>query len=107
MSKVLIASCEAGKVTVEGQEIDAQIFSEGVAKSDGILIIDKGQKYYFAKTSPDTITVIESVVEIMDQLATILTGLDGATNSPGAQSANITQLNVLKTEFDAIKDDLK
>jgi len=108
MSSVLQATCEAGVVTVDGKEITPTlVLSEGVQSSQGVLIIDGDKSYYVAKTSLDLIAMIESLVEIITQVATVATTLDGVTVSPGTATAAITQLNLLKTQFEATKDQLR
>lgn len=107
MSKVLPATCQAGVVTVEGKPVQATIQSQGTKSSQGFTILDEDQAIYFPNSSDDIKELITSLVAIINQVATIATGLDGATNSPGAQATNITQLQSLKTQLDATKGNLR
>lgn len=108
MSRVLEATCEAGVVTVEGLVLeDAVILSEGVASSEGIVIIQGGAAYYVASRALDLKEVIESLVEIITQIATIASGLDAVTVTPGSNAAAIAMLTTMKTQFELKKDNLR
>lgn len=109
MSKVLVAACDANsKVTVSGIEVDiAQILSEGKKASTGIVILNRDKAFYLTSNATDIKDLIIKLVDIVNQIATVASGLDGATNSPGAQASAIAQIQTLKGELDAMKGTLK
>ncbi len=107
MSKMLEATCVGGVVTADNVPVAADILSEGVSQSEGILILDGDTAKYLAKTSPDLKTLIETMVTILNQTITILTGLDAVTVSPGGQTAPIALLTTMSTQLNASKELLK
>lgn len=107
MSKVLNATCEGGKIKVEGATIDAEILSGGVESSEGALFLDNEKAIYIANISPDLIEIITSLVEILNAIADISTGIDGATNAPSANAAAIAQLKTKVQQFQTKKDKLR
>lgn len=109
MSKVLDAMCNAaGVVTAEGQTVPvATVLSEGKKASSGVLLMQGEKAAYVTSNASDIKDLISSLVEIINQVAVIATGLDAVTVSPGSQAAAITQLQVLKTQLDLTKEQLK
>lgn len=108
MSKVLLAQCDAqGRLTVEGLQVQGLVLSEGKKPSDGLLVLDKGAVYYLPSNATDIKDLIASLVAIVDQISAIATGLDGATNAPGAQAGSIAVLQNMKTQLDTMKGTLK
>lgn len=105
--KALEASCVAGVVTVEGMPVEAEILSEGVGESDGFVLIDRATVVYLTNVSSDIKALIEKLGDVVTKIATIATGIDGATNAPGAQTASIAELTVLQTELVAMGEMLK
>ncbi len=70
MSKILEASCVAGVVRVGALVVPGvAIFSEGVASSEGLLLLEGGEKFYISKTSPDLKTTLEQVVAALQAAA--------------------------------------
>ena len=109
MSKILNASCSStGVVSCEGFQVtDAQVLSEGRKASEGLLFIDKDNKKYLPSSATDIKDLITSLVQIITQVEGILTGIDAATNTPGAQSSAIASLTNLRTQLNQTKDQLK
>lgn len=108
MSKALAATCEAGVVSVGGVNIDGVIIlSQGTKSSSGVMFMQGGDLYYVASNATELNTLIDKVQDVLAKIETALTGLDGATNSPGAQTANIAQITTVKTAILAMKDNLK
>lgn len=109
MSKILSATCDAtGKVTADGVEVvGAIVLSEGKKASSGVAVMDGDKVWYLTSNATDLKDAIASLVEIINQIATIATGLDAVTVSPGGQAAAIAQLQVLKTQFEQTKETLK
>lgn len=109
MSEILEATCNAtGVVTADSiQVVGAIVLSEGKKASSGVAVMEGEKVWYLTSSATDIKDLIIKMVEIINQVATISTGLDGATNSPGAQASAIAQLQTLKTQLDATKEQLK
>lgn len=107
MSKVLSASCENSKVTIEGVSIEATILSQGKKQSTGQAILDGEKVVYVTSNALDLKETIESLDTILGQVVTILTGLDGVSTTPGSMTAAITTLTNLRTQFSTTKDNLR
>lgn len=107
MVRILPASCSGGVVTVEGKEIECEILSQGTKSSTGIVILDGLSAKYIVLTTLDLNETISKMVQIVSKISEIALGIDGVTNAPGGQTANFTLLNTLKTELNAIKDNLR
>lgn len=123
MSKVIEATCVGGVVTAEGVPIpSADILSEGVAQSDGILILDEDDAKYVAKTSPDLKETLEKLSAALDNIASALSAIDGAgyiisvtggpspvvaIPSPPVATGDIASINSAKSAIDLFKENLK
>lgn len=107
MSKILAASCENGVVTVDGQGVDAEILSEGVAASEGIVVLEGESVTYIGKTSPDLKTLITDLDGLLTQLVTVLNILNAGLTSPGTATTGITALTNLQTQLALTKDNLR
>lgn len=74
MSKIVAASCVAGVVTVGGLPVPGvTLLSEGVASSEGILIIDVDRTYYVTNIGNDLDTTLEKLIAALEKLSTALT----------------------------------
>lgn len=118
MSKALPASCVAGAVTAgtPALPVTATVLSEGVAASEGLVLIDEDVAYYFPKTSGDLKTTLEQVVAALTQTKTALdkvvlsltaidakpTGGTGSASTPVATS-NIALVTTAATAVEAAK----
>ena len=113
MSKVLEASCVGNVVTCEGLVLDgAEILSEGVGDSEGIVLIDGEKIYYIAKTTPDVADTIEKVAEMLTSIKLILTsigsGMTGPTTAPpGTLVADLLALQLKITALETLGSNLK
>jgi hypothetical protein len=113
MSKVLEAICVGGVVTSEGVPVPAaDILSEGVGASSGVLILDRDLAKYIAKTSPDLKSTLEILSSALTTIATSLTsigaGMTGPTTAPPPTLAvDVAQITLAVTELDALKEILK
>jgi hypothetical protein len=109
MSKILDATANAsGMVTADGvQVVGAIVLSEGKKASSGVAVIDGDKVWYLTSSATDIKDLIGSMVEIINQIATIATGLDSVTTSPSSQAAAIAQLQLMKTELEQTKELLK
>lgn len=109
MSKILDATCsDSGSVTAEGVVVaEAVVLSEGTKASEGVAVMQGPKVWYLTSNAEDIKDLITAMVEIINQVATIATGLDAVTLSPGGQTAAIVQLQTLKTQLEATKETLK
>lgn len=127
MSKMLEASCVAGVVTAGGFPVPAaDIQSEGVGPSEGILILDEDKAKYLAKTSPDLKSTLDDLSSLLGTITTTLTtiattltsigaGMTGPTTAPpptlptnvASITSDVATLTALKVEVDLLKASLK
>jgi hypothetical protein len=109
LSKILEAKCSPGKIVdVGGVPVSiAEVFSEGTAPSEGLLILVEGKAYYLTSSASDLKALIARLSEITQAIITIATGLDAVTTAPGSQAASIAQLTALKVELEASQEVLK
>jgi hypothetical protein len=105
--KLLEATCENQTVTAEEITVECDILSQGNKSSTGVVLLDGSEVKYITSNASDIKDLITSLVSIIEQIVTIATGLDTASNSPGGQTSNISQLTTLKTQLNATKDTLK
>ncbi len=88
MSKALAATCVAGIVSI-GEFVleDVEIFSEGVAASEGVVILDGDKAYYVAKTSPDLNSTLQQVLDALGGIKAALQDIaTGPVTSPGGSA---------------------
>lgn len=112
MTKMLEATCVAGVVTADGVPVvSAEILSEGVGASSGVLFLDEDQAKYIPKTSPDLKTTLEKIASALSSIASALTTIDGkptGTLPPApAAAASIAQISAVQVEISALKEVLK
>jgi hypothetical protein len=121
MSKIIEATCVGGVVTADDVPVPAaEILSEGVGESEGILILDEDKAKYIAKTSPDLKATLEKLITTLEKLSAALTAIDSAGPlsttcgaGPGTatwvpvNASNISAINALKAEVESFKEMLK
>jgi len=121
MSKMLEASCVGGVVTAGGFiVVEADIQSEGVGASEGILLMDEDKAKYLAKITPDLKTTLTKLSSCIDTIKSALQAIDSVGTlvttcgaGPGTavwvpvNVANITALTAAKAEIDLLKESLK
>src|SRR4051812_40719772 len=112
MSRVLEATCVAGVVTADGVLVPAaDILSEGVAASEGVLILDEDRAKYLAKTSSDLKSTLDKIATALTTLVTALTAIDAKPVGPlppaPVAAASILQLTALQVEVTLLKETLK
>lgn len=113
MTKALEASCTAGIVTAGALPVvGAEILSEGVGSSSGILILDEDRKTYIPKTSGDLKTTLEKLASALGKIASTLTsigaGMTGPTTAPPPTlAADVAQITAIQAEITALKEVLK
>ncbi len=89
MSKILEATCEAGVVTSMGVPVPAaEIQSQGLGESSGLLILEQEKAFYVPKASPDLDTTLAKIISALEQIIT-------------AHNQSVTALNSAVTAFTA------
>lgn len=115
MSKTLLASCQAKIVTASGVPVaTAEILSEGVGSSEGVLILDEDTAFFLTSNASDIKTLLEKIVDALGKITDSLTTLDtsgfwiaDSTPSPPQLASNITDIQGLTLELNTLKDTLK
>jgi len=112
LSKILPANCESEEVTIEGQQVEASILSEGIGASNGVALIDKEQVTYITSNATDIKTTLEKLTESLDKAVLIFTsigaGMTGPTTAPPPTLAvDLAEITAISTELKALKDELK
>ncbi len=112
MARIIAATCVSGQVTVEGFPIEATILSQGVASSEGIVILQGATAFYVASNALDLKDVIEKTAELVNLCATLFTaigaGMTGPTTAPPPTlAADVLNIQTKATVLDAIKDTLR
>jgi hypothetical protein len=119
MSKTLEATCTAGVVLVGGLPVPgATVFSEGIAESEGVVLLDEDKAFYLPKTTPDLKTTLDNLVNVLSQLETAINtigdtftavgaGMVGSSTAPPPTlPASVTSIKATATAIDAIKTTL-
>ena len=113
MSKILDASCQALIVTVDGEPVPtAVIQSQGIKSSTGLLFMDGEKHTYVTSNASDISDLISDISDLIqlisDTFTAIGTGMTGPTTAPPATlPASITQLALIKTALNLMKENLK
>lgn len=118
MSKVLDATCDdSGQVTCEGFLIpEAKVLSEGKQASEGKLFIEGEKVDYLASSASDIKTTLEKISVALEKISSALDTLGSAGFLIGAQAGvpwsgtiapEISAIDDVKSEVDALKDALK
>lgn len=127
MSKALAATCVSGIVKVGSLPVPtAEILSNGIGESSGVLILDEDEQHYIADTTPDLESTIEglsaTLADITAALTTIGTaltaigaGMTGPTTAPPPTlAANVSDIlakvvtiSAQKVQLDLLKETLK
>lgn len=116
MSKILEATCEDGVVTDTAENIEvpeATILSEGVAPSEGVLILQNGSKWYLCSNATDIKDLLEQIVTALTNISSALSTIDakpvgGSGSAPApAVASNVSAITSAKNTLDTLKDNLK
>lgn len=112
MSKTLEANCTGNVVKIGSDPIAAEILSEGVGESQGIVVMDKDKAYYITSNATDLKTTLQKLTDALTQIGTTLTsigaGMTGPTTAPPPTLAtDVAQINLIVTELTTLKDTLK
>lgn len=105
MSKILAANCQTKIVTVKNIPVPvAEIFSEGVGESEGILILDEDKAFFLNSSASDIKTLLEKIGTILTDLTGALTTLDTAGFNTGAGSASAPSPPIIQDKITAIQN---
>jgi hypothetical protein len=118
---MLEATCVAGVVTSEGVSVPAaDVLSEGVAQSSGILFLDEDKAKYVTSSAQDLKTTIEDLIDILGDVASALSSIDGVGSlittcgaGPGSATwvpvatASIAAINTGIGQLTTLKENLK
>lgn len=117
MGKILEATCEDGVVTADGVAVPAaEILSEGVAPSEGVLLLEGDKAKYLTSSASDLKSTIEQLIDALEDVSSALASIDNrvylvsATGGvPGAAVAGtaISSLNSAISDLEAFKEELK
>lgn len=131
MSKLLPATCVGGVVTSGGVPLTGTtILSEGQGQSEGVVILDEETNTYLAKTTPDLISTLTNLIDVLGQIkeglqkaADALTALDTAqyivavsggsgapavgTPSPPVATGDISGVTQAASQIDPIISELE
>jgi hypothetical protein len=76
MSRILEATCVAGVVTAEGVPVPiAEIFSAGIAPSEGLLIMQDGKAFYITSNAEDIEATLDGVSDAITSLTATIAQL--------------------------------
>ncbi len=107
-SKIIPATCALSIVTADGVPVvGANILSQGVGASSGILGIDEDRSVYITSNATDIAAAIQNVNSLLTNVIAILTAHDAVTLAPGASAAEIAALTAANVTFLATKEALK
>lgn len=113
MTKAIEATCIGGIVKVGVVPVlTAEILSEGIGASSGVLIMDEDRQAYVAKTSGDLKTTLDRVATALGQIASVLSsigaGMTGPTTAPPPTlAAGVAQITAIQAELAILKETLK
>lgn len=108
MSKVLLGTCQDNQVEVDGLEIPCDVLNFGKGSSSGLVVLTDGLRpKYLTSNHEDISELIDELKSVLNQVVTVLSGLDAVTTTPGSQAANITQINTLLMGLDDVKENLR
>jgi hypothetical protein len=116
MSKVLQASCVGGVVTagdpIPLPVLSADILSEGVGPSEGILVMDEDEATYVTSNASDLKTTIDKLASSLNTIGNALTSiasqmLGPATAPPPTLPLAVAELTATATQLSLLKETLK
>lgn len=127
MSRILEATCIGGVVTSEGVPVPiAEIFSAGIAQSQGLLIMQDGKAYYITSNATDIeatldgvsdaiTTLTATIAQLITTFGSFAAAMTGPTTAPpptlAAEMAVLTaksaELTATKATLELLKAGLK
>lgn len=116
MTKIIEASCVQSVVSADGVTVPAaEILSEGIGTSDGILVMDGEKAYYIPKAFSNLKSTLDSLSDALGGIASALTLIDAkvmATTCPAGPgtagptplaASDIAAITTAKAEIDTLK----
>lgn len=113
MSKILKASCVGNVVKVEDFVIpDADILSEGVGESDGLVFLEDDEATYLTSNASDIKQSLNSIQSALTTIATTLTSIGAAmtgptTAPPPTLATDVAQITTKILEITTLMETLK
>jgi hypothetical protein len=120
MSKMLEATCVGGVVTQGGAPVPgADVLSEGIGASTGVLLLDDDQAVYVAKISPDLKSTLDGLITALTSISSALNALNTATlvttcpagagvaGPPLVATSDIAVINSTKAQLQFLRGVLK
>lgn len=113
MSKMLEATCAGGVVTAEGVPVPAaDILSEGVGSSSGVLLLDEDTAKYLTSNASDLKTALTKINSALSEISSALTalaaGMTGPTTAPPPTlPASVAIITAKVAELAILKESLK
>jgi hypothetical protein len=113
MTRIIDASCLAGVVSVDGTPTTlVDVMTQGNRASEGIVILDKNNAKYLTTNAEDIADALEKIADALGTIASSLTsigaGMTGSTTAPPpGLGANVTAINLVATQLDAMRINLK
>ena len=101
--KVFKAQCAANVVTVDGLPVSAEVQSNGVGSSEGLLLIEKDGVYYVCSSSEDLKDLIQALNGCLTDILSALTALNGATVPPAVATGSIATLTTKAAQLAALE----
>jgi hypothetical protein len=106
VAKALAATCLANVVKIGQLPVEvAEVLSQGVASSSGIVILQDGEAFYIANISGDLKDVLTTLTSLLTNVVTVLTAHDGALG--GTQAATIASITTAISTLTTKKENLK
>lgn len=100
-------------VTCENLPVStAEIFSEGVGQSEGVLILQNGKQYYLTSNAKDIKDTIDKLNDLITKMIAIFTSIGAAmtgptTAPPPTLAADLVVLTQINVQLTALKGMLK
>lgn len=113
MSKVLEATCVGGLVTSHGTPVvEADILSQGIGLSSGVLILDDDEATYVTSNASDLKDAISKIASTLDTIGTTLTSIAASmtgptTAPPPTLPANVVLITLAVAQLNILKETLK
>lgn len=113
MSKMLEATCVGGVVTAGGfPVVAADVLSEGVGPSQGVLILDEENAKYLTSSAPDLKTTLDQVASTLSTIATALTSIGAmmtgpTTAPPPTLAADVALIQATVAQLQTLKETLR
>jgi hypothetical protein len=112
MSKIIEATCVGKVVTADSVPVPAaDILSEGVGSSQGVLLLDEDLAKYVTSNASDIKSALEKIASALGSIASALTAIDLKPSGSGppapAAAGDITSITSVQTQLTVLKGMLK